>query len=74
VGAVNCDEEKTLCSEYSIQGFPTIKFFSKNKRQPTEYSGGRDASDLVAFGKQQWSKFAPAPEVCLATYSLGRRQ
>jgi protein disulfide-isomerase A6 len=62
LGAVNCDEEKSLCSEYSIQGFPTLKFFGR-KGRPEDYPGGRDAQSMVAFGVEQWGKFAPPPQV-----------
>lgn len=63
LGAVNCDEEKQLCSEFGIQGFPTLKFFGKNKSRPSDYEGGREAADMVSFCTQQWSKNAPPPEV-----------
>ena len=39
LGAVNCDEEdnKGLCSEYGVKGFPTIKVFGEDKKSPTHY-------------------------------------
>ena len=63
VGAVNCDEEKGLCGKFSVQGFPTIKFFGKSKSRPEDYQGPREAAALVAFGTEKWSRFAPPPEV-----------
>ncbi|KAI8977179.1 hypothetical protein BDF20DRAFT_873406 [Mycotypha africana] len=59
VAAINCDEDanKGLCSQYGIQGFPTIKVFSpelkKDRRTgqiskvPTDYQGPRDARSIV---------------------------
>jgi thioredoxin-like negative regulator of GroEL len=29
MGRINCDEEKGLAQRYQIQGFPTIKIFTK---------------------------------------------
>jgi len=44
---VNCDVEKDVCGKYSVQGFPTIKYFSKGK--PEDYNGGRSVDDFVDF-------------------------
>lgn len=63
LGAVNCDEEKSLCGKYGIQGFPSIKFFGSNKEKPEDYEGGRDAASIVTYGEQAWAKNAKAPEV-----------
>ncbi|KAM9965174.1 hypothetical protein ACTFIW_004979 [Dictyostelium discoideum] len=54
IGAINCDEEKELCGQYQIQGFPTLKFFSTNpktgkKGQPEDYQGARSASEIAKF-------------------------
>ena len=37
VGAVDCDEHKSLCGQYQVQGFPTIKVFGANKKKPKDY-------------------------------------
>ncbi|KAI9304224.1 hypothetical protein BJ944DRAFT_240754 [Cunninghamella echinulata] len=56
VAAINCDEDenKPLCGQYGIQGFPTIKLFrpSVNKKgvrtkKPTDYQGPREAKPIV---------------------------
>ncbi|KAN0035063.1 hypothetical protein ACTA71_004318 [Dictyostelium dimigraforme] len=54
IGAINCDEEKELCGQYQIQGFPTLKFFSTNpktgkKGQPEDYQGARSGSEIAKF-------------------------
>jgi protein disulfide-isomerase A6 len=47
VGGINCDEEKQLCGQYGVKGFPTIKVFGSNKNKPEDYQGGRDAAGIV---------------------------
>ena len=47
VGGINCDEEKQLCGQYGIQGFPTIKVFGANKNKPEDYNGQRNAQGIV---------------------------
>ena len=68
LGAVNCDEEKSLCGQYGVQGYPTLKFFKPGRRTPDEYPGERDAPAMVAFGLEQWAKVAPPPEVRLSAF------
>jgi len=37
-GAVNADEEKEMANKYGIEGFPTIKIFTFNKKSaPINY-------------------------------------
>lgn len=56
VGAVNVDVEKSLGSQYGIQGFPTLKFFGFNKKKdPEDYQGARDADGIVNFASQKLS-------------------
>ncbi len=38
VGGVDCDEHKSLCGQYGVQGFPTIKIFGENKKSPQDYN------------------------------------
>jgi len=44
VGAVNCDEDKKLCSHYRVQGFPTIISLLPDSSDPVTYNGQRSAS------------------------------
>lgn len=46
VGAVNCDDNKSVCGQYGIRGFPTIKIFGA-KKNPVDYNGGRTASGII---------------------------
>ena len=63
VGAVDCTAHESLCGEFGVKGFPTLKYFGLDKHSPEDYSGGRDAASIVAFATEKWSKFAPPPEV-----------
>lgn len=48
--AINCDEDenKGLCGEYGVRGFPTIKVFGGPvKAKPEDYMGERTAAGLV---------------------------
>ncbi|KAG0054502.1 protein disulfide isomerase (PDI) protein [Gryganskiella cystojenkinii] len=55
MAAVDCDEDKNkpICSQYGIQGFPTIKIFPANRnnkkgtKYPQDYNGARQAKDIV---------------------------
>ncbi|XP_063218294.1 protein disulfide-isomerase A6 homolog isoform X1 [Bacillus rossius redtenbacheri] len=47
VGGVNVDEHKALGSQYSVQGFPTIKIFGADKRKPEDYKGPRTAQGII---------------------------
>lgn len=43
VGAVNCDDEKSLAGRFGVRGFPTIKIFGADKKKPLDYNGARTA-------------------------------
>lgn len=63
VGAVDCTQHQQTCSEFGVQGFPTVKFFGENKERPEDYNGPREESDLVNFASDKWSRAQPPPEV-----------
>lgn len=62
VGAVDCTVHTSVCQEYGVNGYPTIKFFGSDKRRPLEYQGGRDSGSLTAFALSQWATKQPPPE------------
>jgi len=39
VGAVDADQHGSLGSQYGVKGFPTIKMFGLDKKNPTDYQG-----------------------------------
>jgi protein disulfide-isomerase A6 len=49
VAKVDADSEKDLGGRFGIQGFPTIKFFSKTNKEGEEYNGGRSEQDFIDF-------------------------
>jgi protein disulfide-isomerase A6 len=51
VANLDANDEKNadLSKKYEIQGFPTLKFFSKGQSEPITYEGGRSEVDLVNF-------------------------
>jgi protein disulfide-isomerase len=50
VGEVNCDQEKRLCKDAGVKGYPTIHFFRGGER--VEYDGLRGLGDLVSYAKK----------------------
>lgn len=50
IGKVDCTltENRDLCSEQDVQGFPTI-FIYKNGEKITEYNGNRSLEDMFDF-------------------------
>ncbi|KAJ2704739.1 hypothetical protein FB645_003020 [Coemansia sp. IMI 203386] len=56
--AVNCDEDKNrgLCSQFNVQGFPTLKVFTEKRtkrgsRRAVDYQGERKASSMAKFAR-----------------------
>ena len=53
VGAVDCDQHKDLAATYKIKGFPSIKIFASNKKEPIDYNG---MLDEVCYGLRKYIK------------------
>lgn len=49
---VKVDSTQNEIANLDIQGFPTLKFYGKDKTQaPIDYNGGRDADGIVSWLK-----------------------
>jgi len=49
VANVDADKYKELGSRFGVSGFPTIKFFPKDKKEGEAYSQGRDIPSFIKF-------------------------
>ncbi|TYH43396.1 hypothetical protein ES332_D11G126200v1 [Gossypium tomentosum] len=49
IGKVDCDEHKSVCGKYGVEGYPTIKWFPKGSLDPKQYEGPRTAESLAEF-------------------------
>ncbi|KAF8460436.1 thioredoxin-like protein [Kalaharituber pfeilii] len=50
IGEVNCEEEKRLCKDVRLRGYPTILFFQGGEK--VEYDGLRGLGDLVSWANK----------------------
>lgn len=50
IAEVNCEEEKRLCKDARLAGYPSLMFFVGSDR--VEYDGLRGVGDLVAFANK----------------------
>jgi protein disulfide-isomerase-like protein len=49
IADVDADAHKELATRFGVSGFPTLKFFKKGSTEPVDYSGGREAADIIEF-------------------------
>jgi protein disulfide-isomerase A6 len=51
VANIDADNKKNthIAQKYEVSGFPTIKFFSKDNKEPEDYDGGRTEADFIAY-------------------------
>jgi len=65
-GKVDCTVEKNTCSQFQVKGYPTIKYFepmAKNNYDAKDYSGGRQADDLVNHARELFNKATPPKDL-----------
>jgi protein disulfide-isomerase A1 len=53
IAKVDCTVHKDLCSQFGVQGFPTLKMFTNDGMPPTEYDQARKADAIVKFVTKQ---------------------
>lgn len=68
-GKINCDEDKSHCSKYGVQSFPTLKAI-KGGELMEDYKGQREVSDLIQWAGDLSIKYGEAPEVFELTSPL----
>lgn len=59
IGDVDCTSEdgKSVCSDHSVSGYPTIKYFTESTgRGGSDYTGGRDFDTLNKFVEDELQK------------------
>jgi len=57
LAAVDADGAgNSIGSQYGVGGFPTIKVFGANKKDPSDYDGGRKAPEIVAYALKAATK------------------
>eukprot|EP00056_Hartaetosiga_gracilis_P010512 m.155789 g.155789 ORF g.155789 m.155789 type:complete len:356 (-) comp13329_c0_seq1:3468-4535(-) len=49
IAEVDADKHRDLGKRFGVSGFPTLKYFEKGSSEPSDYSGGRTAEDLLTF-------------------------
>ncbi|KAJ8926879.1 hypothetical protein NQ314_020730 [Rhamnusium bicolor] len=64
LGALDATVHQSKAAKYGVQGYPTIKLFASGaKDSPTDYDGGRTASNIVSWALDKLSENIPAPEI-----------
>ena len=53
IGDVDCtlDDNKQLCADHDVKGYPTIKYYTPGDREGTVYEGDRSLDALKSFVK-----------------------
>mmetsp|Transcript_28794 Transcript_28794/g.53933 ORF Transcript_28794/g.53933 Transcript_28794/m.53933 type:complete len:145 (-) Transcript_28794:285-719(-) len=51
IGDVDCTVHQSLCSDYGVRGYPTVKYIEAGG-EPKDYSGGRSFDDLKKFTEE----------------------
>lgn len=46
IASVDADKHRDLGQRFGVTGFPTLKYFPANTKEPEAYSGGRTAPDI----------------------------
>lgn len=54
IGSVDCtaEDNKDLCSQMGVRGFPTLKYFTGGDAAGEKYESGRDFDALLEFAKE----------------------
>lgn len=67
LGALDATVHDSKAKEYGVTGYPTIKFFAggskKDRSDATDYTGGRTASEIVAWALDKHTDSIAAPAI-----------
>lgn len=47
IGAVDADKNQELAGRFNVKGYPTLKIFGANKRNPIDYTGQRNSESII---------------------------
>jgi len=61
IAKVDCDKHKALKDRFGIKGYPSLRFFPKGSTTPQEYSGGREAGDIIDYVNNKAGTRAKVP-------------
>lgn len=58
IASVDCtiEENKDLCQEYGVSGYPTLKYFKDGSNEAQDYRGGRALEELDSFANEELNK------------------
>lgn len=59
VGQLDATVHQVIASRYNIKGYPTLKYFKKDSKDPEDYEGGRTAEDMINFIEDRVSADPP---------------
>lgn len=59
IGDVDCTKHQSLCSEYGVKGYPTIKYYNG---EWNDYQGGRDFDSLKSFASESLGPSCSYPD------------
>jgi len=60
-GKIDCTAHQSICGNYGVQGYPTIKAFVNGKAE--DYSGARDKSSFLSFAESFKDAVKPPKEL-----------
>lgn len=66
MGALDATIHTVKANEYSVKGYPTIKFFppgKKDRSSAEDYMGDRTSSGIVTWALDKLAENVPPPEV-----------
>lgn len=60
---IECDENRVMCQQFGIQGFPTLKLFKNGESEPIDYEGPRDVESFIKFIGKNTDSYVYVPKI-----------